>query len=691
MVYVYCSYGDHLVSPKKEPVDSPAAVEAMIEWMARSYGMRRMYWRGGGEELWDHSMQFGKETPFVYDLEARWRRDTFRKGTTRAVVSAAKKFGMDIYMYASLFDYGVQPDIGIIGPYLFEDRARIEHPDWCMADRWGERRCPGPIEFGFPEARQFVIRRYVEYVTEHGYDGINFYTYVENCGIRYMEEFGFSEPIVQAFRERYPDTDLRKDRLTEEQKRHWYACRGRFVTDFIRELHAELTARGKKLSVILDSGDPDYVQPWWAWTVPGTGYIRIDWQQWVKEGIVDELWVQLGETGKQTATLDHLLRMCAGTPIKLTVRTPKPFDPVWEPYIAAGVTPVAVVTSPVNGIERLVPEPSTSADLFGNDWIKRAQALADMAAGRIGADAEAAAALASDRHLLVRQRAMRALKAVGASAQLPSVYAGLTDKENCVRVAAAEAAGYLNDGDTPRMLFAAIDRDDSFLMKLACVGSLVAMGETCIDEVIAGLKYKCQGVREVCARALKGLGEMAGFEVYPHLACMLRDEGEDENVRYWAIDSLFELSLKGRLTARSAEDFITELAALVCKESSTVVQLHAARELGKMAEEGLLDGKFPDAILQVECLFRKYGDGCMRTDAAFGWRLAGNALLSFGEPGRELLRNMREQKQDKWLSWLAYEVEYLPHRKPAIELCEEQQAIVDHDRYAPAFPGYRPW
>ncbi|MDF2725534.1 MAG: lyase domain protein repeat-containing protein, partial [Paenibacillus sp.] len=380
-MYVYCSNGDHLITRKKEPVDSPAAVEAMLEWMSSSYDVKRMYWRGAGEQLWDMSMKYGKETANIYDW-VQWRRQTFQQGTTQAAVSAAKKFGMDIFMYTSLFDYGVQPDIGIIGPYLFEDRKRIERPDWCMIDRWGERRCPGPYEFAYPEARQFVIRRFVDYVTEHHFDGINFYTYVENCGMRYVDEFGFSEPVVQLFRERYPDTDLRRDRLTEEQKRHWYACRGTFVTDFVRELHAELAVRGKKLSIILDANDPDYTQPWWSRSVPGMGFIRMDWQQWVKEGIVDELWVQLDAVASQTATLDRLLGICSGTAVKLTFRTPNPFDPVWEPYREAGVTPVTVITSPVNGIERLSATLPTSDHLASGSWIERAQSLADMADGR---------------------------------------------------------------------------------------------------------------------------------------------------------------------------------------------------------------------------------------------------------------------------------------------------------------------
>lgn len=690
MIYVYCSTGDQLWAREKEPVDSPAAVRAMLEWMSQTYDVKRMYWRGGIEELWDRNMKFGKETPLQYDWAIPWKRHTFQLGTNQAVIEAAKKLDMEVFLYGSLFDYGVQPDIGIIGPYLFEDYARIEHPEWCMKDRWGERSCPGPIEFAFPDARRYAVDRFVNYATERGFDGINFYTYVENCGIRYKEEFGFAEPVVQAFREYYPDADLRKDRLNEKQKRIWYVCRGRFVTDFIRELHAELAVRNKKLSIILDAGNPDYVQSWWSKEHPGTGMIHLDWRRWIAEGIVDELWVQLGALDNQLHTLDQLLIACEGTKVKLTVRTPKPFDSVWAPYIAKGVTPVAVITSPVNGIERLIREKTELPHLQDGDWRYRAQALADMSHGQIEADPEAAADLAADAHLLVRQRAMRALKAIGTTSRLPAIEAGLHDSENCVRVAAADALGKVNNGDTALKLLQAIERDRTFLMKQACIDSLAAMGKQSGDAVISGLRSGHAAVREVCVRTLRKLGEQGLSSPYPHLLASLRDKGEDELVRYWAIDSLEGLTVAGRLDVESREELVAELAALTDHEPSAVVQLKAVKAVARLAEANLL-GTSVDMVPIVSRLFREYGDGCTRTDAAFGWRIAGNALLALGERGRAALDKMRVQTDDRWLAWLAYEVVYLPHREPRLELIEEERAIAEHRQYAPPFPGYRTW
>lgn len=689
-LHAFCGTGDHLWVWDKEPVDSPATIEAMFEWMSRTYGINRMYWRGAGEHIWDRSFKLGKETPLQYDWFAVWKHRLFEEASlNEAAVSAAKSRGMEIYVYSGLFDYGVQPDVGIIGPYLFEHKLRMEHPEWCMVDRWGERRCPGPVSFGYPEARRLLVQEYVDYVTKGGYDGINFYTYVENCGIRYLDEFGYEQPVADEFNKRYPNADLRRDRLTEEQKQHWYWCRGKFVTDFLRELHAALAANGKRLSVILDSANPDYAQPWWGKPAPGTGMIRMDWQRWVEEGIVDELWTQLGSVGDQTATLDRLMAECEGTPVKLTVRAVNPFDPIWLPYEQAGVTPIAVITSPKNGIERLTLEPIGSDSLYSKDWMVRAQALMDIAGrGSVTDEAEKndiARLAGSDSHVIVRQRAMRALGKLRVTDKAPIVEKGLHDRESCVRIAAADALAGAQGPRSPMRLLRALQHDDGFQFKLACIDTLTALGEAARDVVKGGLQDRTAAVREVCVRCL---GASADADAQERLRLIMLSHDEEETVRYWAIDSLRRLSAVGAATDRDA--CIAGYLRLAEEERSTTVQLHAVRSIGLLTKM-LTPAQRDEAYDILTSLFRQYGDGCTRTDAAFGWRLVGNALTALGSTGRSRLELMRREQNNQWLAWLAYEALYVPLREFKLELGTEAEAVRIHDTYAPAFPGYRHW
>ena len=695
-LYAFCGTGDHLWVAEREPVDSPATIEAMFEWMARTYKISRMYWRGGQSCMWhrpDSLYRRGKASVPQYDWFAWLEHLDDDLKINEAAVAAARRHGMEIFLYTGLFEHGVQPDIGIIAPYLIEDSLRVEHPEWCPLDRWGQRRCPGPLEFGYPEVRQKLVARYMEQVTRFGYDGINFYTYVENYGLRYPDEFGFNAPVEQEFRRKYPGVDLRRDVLTREQKEHWYRCRGKFVTEFLRELHDALAGRGKKLSVILDARNPDYAQPWWGLPLPGTGMIHMDWPGWVERGIVDELWVQLGPVAEQRATLDKLLAHCQGKPVRLTVRTVNPFDPGWARYRAAGVTPVAVTTVPKNGIERLALEPTSPASLNSPDWRMRAQTLVDIASGKLTADATAMAALARDKHALVRRKAVQALAASRTSEPAVVLEKALSDPESSVRIAAASALSHAHGPTSAAALLAALERDGYFQFKMACVEALAATAS--LSQLQAASTSPHLAVREAAVRALGSLGRGDQIQaVHPLLRTIALNAAEDYRVRYYALDGLVAMrqGLSAGQRRETALDCIGLLAGPADREEAVTVQLKAANALGWLA--GSLDPACREQALSalVE-FFRGYGDGCARVDAAYGWRVAGNAILGFGPPGRAHLEALRGQRRDKWLAWLAYEVVYLEQKPHAGKFClvDEQETLTQHEQFAPAFPGWRRW
>lgn len=691
-VHVFCGTGDHLWVWEREPVDSPATVTAMLEWMARTYKVPRMYWRGGQTHLWDRHVKLGPETPQQYDWAAGWKRHLYRElRLNEAAVAAAKRFGMEMFLYTGLFEFGVQPDVGVIGPYLFEDEFRRQHPEWCSEDRWGERRCPGPISFCYPEARRAVRERLVSFMLEQGYDGVNFYTYVENCGLRTLDEFGFNQPIVDEFRKRFPDIDLRSDKLTDEQRQHWYRCRGVFVTQFLRELKAALAEHGKKLSMILDASKPDFVQPWWGKPVPGTGMIALDWETWVDEGIVDELWVQLGPQADQTATLDRLLSKCEGTPVKLTVRTAGPFDPVWEPYRKAGVTPIAVITWARNGIEKFSLEPTSPETLGSPDWRLRLQTLADVEAGGLKIEAASVARMTTDPHVLVRRRAVLALAAMQAVDYVGAVEDGLDDAESSVRIAAAAVLGKVNGPASVDRILAALRKHGRFQMKEVCIQTLAGLAGKALPTVLGHVADESDAVREVCIRALYAIARDTG--VTPEIVAVLRQTATSAKapdvLRYWAIDALTGLraKLSAEQRAAVAEDWLGLLSA---GGLTPTVELHAAWGLGYLSN--LLDPELRSRVCDaLAVLFREFGDDCARSDAAFGWRVVGNALLSCGAKGKARLESMRTQSEDRWLAWVAYQVVHVRLTHMKLTLCSEAEAVEAHRTYAPPFPGYRTW
>jgi hypothetical protein len=257
-VYAYVTCGDNQWNLDSLPVDSPATVEAIFEFLSKTFRMKRVYWRGEQDRIWLRNYLFRPEDPLYYDWWTDWSRYLVDKVKVNDVaVAAARRHGMQIYIMTDLFDHGAQPDAGGMLPFSPEDHLRIAHPEWCPLDRWGERRATGPLDFCYPEVRQALLSRYLYHATKYDYDGIFFYTYVENWGARYRDEFGFNEPIVKEFKRRH-GVDIRTEPFDKEA---WYRLRGEYLTQFLRELHTALAAKGKKLSMALYSPTPTIRNP----------------------------------------------------------------------------------------------------------------------------------------------------------------------------------------------------------------------------------------------------------------------------------------------------------------------------------------------------------------------------------------------------------------------------------------------
>lgn len=671
-LYAYTSAGDNQWVSDWPPLDSPATVEALVEWLSRTYGVKRLYWRGEQDRMWLEYYQFRPEIPLYYDFWLNWLRHlTWKVGTDDLAVAAAHRLGMQIYIFDGLFEHAAQGDAGGCGmfPYQCEDKLRIEHPEWCPVDRWGERVSPGPIEFCYPEARQALVSRYVRHVTKYGYDGISFYTYVENTGVRYLDEFGFNEPIVQEFRRRH-GVDIRTQPFDKEA---WYRLRGEYLTDFLRELHAALGAKGKKLSVTIRPDQPNYPQRWYGTGVdmPGAGMVFMDWEAWVKEGIVDELFVWHG--GDPNALFSRLLEATRGKAVEVVSFSSSPFEAYWQPLIQSGITP-CTVSAPGYGVDRIATEPTSPGTLADPDWRLRVQTLVDIAAGTVAAAPAAVAALAGDPHPRIRREVLRTLGTLKAGDQVTVLEDGLTDRESSVRIAAANALASVNGPESPRRILAAVRKDDGFQLKEASISALAAMKETALTALVEGTKSRSRPLREVCVRAL-GKNGLTPSQA-PLLTALANDK--DYRIRFYA--------LCGLAADRAPE--VTEALLLALHDPTPTVQLCAAKVLGDRVAT-LPPEQSVQVLAALATLFREYGDGCKRADAAWGWRPVGNALLACGAPGKELLETLRTQTPDRWLAWAAYQVVHVPQAAEKALTCDEKDAIATHAAFAPPFPGRR--
>jgi HEAT repeat protein len=669
-LYVYSSVGDNQWVSDWAPLDSKASIDGLFEYLAQAHGAKRMYWRWVGDRM--QNFRTRRENVLYWDFWENWVRHLYEQvGTDDLAVAAAKRNGMEIYIFDGIFEHAAQGDAGGCGmfPYESEDNLRIEHPEWRPVDRWGERVCAGPIEFCYPEARKALVDRYVRNTVDHGFDGIGFYTYVENMSIRYDDEFGFNEPIVAEFKKRY-GVDIRTQPF---DKQAWYRLRGEYFTQFLRELHAALAAKGKKLTMTLQANNPNYPQPWYGTQTgkPGAGMIYLDWEAWATEGIVDELCIWSGADKEKLAT--RMLEVCRAKPVELTVLGVMEGEQ-WQRFYDAGFTPWAVV-SPGGGADGFAPTQASLAGLNSDDWKVRAQVLYEITAGTLKADAAIVEPLVKDDpHVLVRRQAVLALDKLAEARSLPVIETALEDPEISVRIQAIKALGKVYGPETPGKILAAVGKDGSFQMKMVAATSLAAMKEKALTVLTDALKSRSESVRETAVRALDASDLPAAIE--PLIGALSSDT--DYRVRWWAISGL--AGWKRPAVIRALRGALAD--------PDPAVQLWAAQKLGDMAP-GMPARAAEQTRAALEAIFPEYGEGCRRPDAAWGWRVIGNAIKAFGQPGLDFLEGMRTQTKDKWLAWYAYEVVHVPQEPTKAVLCDEQEAVETHAKYAPPFPGRR--
>jgi hypothetical protein len=391
----------------------------------------------------------------------KWCRQIYRDvDPDKTAVEAAHRRGMEIWGVGTMFDWGSSADTPCSGdfPHNSESRLRLEHPEWVPVDRSGALRQGGPIELAYPAARRALVDLHMKFMRRDGYDGMLFITYAENYSMRFQDEFGFNDPIVQEFKKR-TGLDIRAKPFTRMASRDdWYALRGEYVTAYLRELKAELAKSGKKLGLFVNPGRTHFPQPWNVPELMMTGgHIYFDLETWVRDGLVDEL-IAYGSSAAQPRATEDLLWLTRQTKTSVSALTSSPFAERWNSFHNRGVATVLAVGEEDAYLDRSnLSAPSIDA-LRGNESLPRLKALSQVIHGKIKATVADLAPLTKDPNLLVRRMALLALGKMKDPETLPFIEAGLEDAENGVRCIAAEALREINRPGSTAKLLAAIER-----------------------------------------------------------------------------------------------------------------------------------------------------------------------------------------------------------------------------------------
>lgn len=650
IVDVYISTGDNHFLGASLAIDSEPALIDTFDFFKEALNVRRVYWRGL-QELTTLATLHKREENFRYATAVDWFEHLLvEKNLEPLAAKLAHERGLEFWGVGTLGDWGCRPDTPGFNdfPWFWESTLRLEHPEWVPVDKYGYRKQGGTIELAYPEARKALVDLHTRLAVEAGYDGVILLSYVENFSQRFQDEFGYSEPIVKEFKRRY-GIDIRHEPFNKYASRSdWYRLRGEYVTQYLRELKQSLSEHGIELGMFINPRTPRKPGVWATlpheyWTL---GNIHFDVDAWVRDGIVDDL-VVMGASARtsQMRTLDELLYLTRETPVDISATTSSPFAPGWGPYYAKGVPLVIALGEDEHyflrgGLERQGPEALES----GDEW-EIMMLLSQVIAGETKVPSAKIVPLLEHERVIMRRLAVHALGVLGDPAMVPRIEAMLDDPENGVRCKAMQALRYNNRPETADAIFRALERHGVHPLHEMARDTLARIRPFPLETMRQAMQHEDPVVRTTAIRAFRFMGPKDAD--VPTLVGHL-----DDSHRYARYAAAFALG-----QVRDSEPAVAALIAALQHEDPAVAN-RAATSLEDVVRRGgaVAEQQRSHILDALVGRFSELGDGYDGSDAEWGYRPVGNAILAFGPDGEAALERLSRQSQDKRLAELAWRV-----------------------------------
>ncbi len=668
---VFVSSGDNHWLGSSLAMDSPESIHDALEMLRDTLGMKIFYWRGLQEAAWAYTAVPRNEN-FRYATFHVWSHYLIKeKKLEPMLVGIAKKLGISVWGVSTLGDWGSTADTPCFNDFPFnnESKLRLDHPEWVPIDKYGKRRQGGTIELAYPEARKALIDLHVKLAEEAGYAGIIFLTYVENFSLRFEDEFGYSEPIVKEFKKRY-GIDIRHQPFNRYASKYdWHRLRGEYVTAYFSELKAELNKIGVKLGVMLNPDRPNYPMTWATLphTHPTIGAMYMDYNTWIRRGIVDKLVVYGGSSRRsQKRTAKELLWLGRGTPLKVGVITSSPFGADWDSSRKQGIEIIAAHNEDENWLRiGRIPE-QTAAVLKNGGKYQKMRFLAQLATGKSKLkSAELVIPLAKSNNIVMRRMALLALGRIGDPVAIPVIEAALNSKEVGIRASAMKALWHLSGPDSLDKAIAAIDKlgtHPDWEMARAFMSRMQPFPRQKLAEYAKSHPNK--DIRNMCLRMLEPRPHPSLMKLYeqtikdPSLYC-----------RYTTAQAL------ARMNSKEAVELLLKLT----KHPDASVRNRAIISLGQQVKHNFppaMDRK-AEIIAAMVAAFRNLGDGKKPSDIEWGYRSIGEGLLYCGKDGEKALEQMMNNGSDKQLADFAWRI--LAYREKTDHEANYFNLICEHE------------
>ncbi|MBN2455995.1 MAG: HEAT repeat domain-containing protein [Sedimentisphaerales bacterium] len=644
-VSMWYSTGDALFEYKWMPMDSEATVNAAFDILQSRYNVDRILWRDANIE-WVAKWDKPRDRSFYGDSVVEWINIARTSRAPELAALAAKQRGMKFWGIFHMFDYGgkAETDAGAgIGQWHTYDPWLIQYPEYCVWDRAHITFMTGMIEYGYPQVRKEYLRRMEEMFKGpfKKYDGLFVYTYMENTVAHYTDEFIYSDIACDQYKKMY-GVDPRKEPFDLEK---YYAIRGEYITQYLRELRPLFKKYGKKLAIVLNSDKLDLPQCWIGGgsDILHQGRVKMDWRTWVKEGLVDELHVWGGVSPKKKIeNVQEVLKVTKGTPVQVTVFYSQEF-PASAQYLYAEGVQRLITTDSHNEEGGMEKRPVSDIDSADPDAVLNV--LTQARKKELDLPTEKIAALLRHPHPFVRRQAANTIGTLKLQAGVPSLeQAVVADPEESVRAMMIDALGKVNGPNSVQAIAQAYITMPRWPVRIAARGALAAMGPERYPDLAKALDNQSSVFRAVLMESFHQRETVR--EMLPTILKGLNDS--DEQVRWEAV---FSLSV---YPCQEAVDALLK----VLDDKSDYVQNRAATSLKIMlpkASDELRQRVFDKLMVK----YQEFGPGSKRTDKDWGWRPIGDAIRDgFGTKGKNALIDILNGKNTE-LAKLTWKVLFL--------------------------------
>jgi hypothetical protein len=279
---VSVSWSDHLVFGEGDGrLDTLESVGRRMTAWREELGAGLIHWHCTRDRIKGRYFAAAGHQHFFRARKPDVRWDDFLQ-----VPRLAHGLGMAVLLYVSLFDEGwplpAKPVREVSFHNLMHGRHESwqtefggENPQYAVSDRTRRKRQRGVLSLAYPEVREHFIARYRSLLDEGEFDGLFVCLRSQSRPADFADEYGFNEPVRGDFQERYG-----RDIWSEDfDLQAWRDLLGDYLTRFLAEVRQSLP-RHFPLAVGVPRGRV---------LGPPLGNTSLEWQRWVRAGIVDHL------------------------------------------------------------------------------------------------------------------------------------------------------------------------------------------------------------------------------------------------------------------------------------------------------------------------------------------------------------------------------------------------------------------